>query len=85
VRFECAPAAELTLTIAARWPEREDRRHLDDAVAAAVVDVLASSDTPRLRCAVTLVAIEWTEASTLAFYCATAAAMTTLRDNHAWT
>jgi hypothetical protein len=88
VRFDCAPADELSVVVGASWPTgiTVERSRMDDAVAAAVLDVLSANEAAGLRCAVTLVEIKWTGTapSDVAFYRATARAMTTLRDAHPW-
>jgi hypothetical protein len=89
VRFECAPADGLTFELRAPWPEHltpEDRSRLVDAMVAAVVDVLATGDTPHLGCALACVGVEWDDvaSSEQSFYAATRAALTALRDEEAW-
>jgi hypothetical protein len=89
VRFECAPAEELAVTVRVSWPPgtTTERSRLDDAVAAAVIDALAAGESPCQRCVVTLVDAKWSGAGDdeTAFYLATLRAMTTLRDAHPWT
>lgn len=89
VRFECAPAEELAFEMRAVWPAQLGTaycRLLHDAMSAAIVDVLVAADEAHVGCALICAEIKWDEvaSSERAFYLATSAAMTALREQQKW-
>jgi hypothetical protein len=64
VKFECAPAKELSLDVVAQWPStvpEEYRSLLELAIAEGVADVLLDGLHQHTGCAVTLVKIGYNE------------------------
>jgi hypothetical protein len=89
VRFECAPAQSLVFEMRVQWPPHltaDYRRLLEEAIGAAIVDALVAADRPHIGCSLTCTHVKWDDvaSSEFAFYRATRAAMTTLRDSEKW-
>lgn len=85
VRFECAPAQELVFEMRGEWPHglaSDYCRLLHDAMSAAIVDVLVTTDDPHMGCSLSCSAVKWDDvtSSERSFYLATKAAMTALRE-----
>jgi hypothetical protein len=83
VRFECFPADHLVFNTQAKWPAHltaDYCRLLQDAMSAAIVDVLVATDYPHVGCSLLCVEVKWDDvaSSERAFYRATRAAMTML-------
>jgi hypothetical protein len=89
VRFDCVPADGLSFEMRAQWPPHLTGDYtplLERAMCAAVVDVLVAADDPHVGCAITCTDVRWDDvtSSERAFYRATRAAMTALREQHKW-
>ena len=89
VRFDCVPSENLSVEMRARWPANlatDYCRLVEDAIRAAIVDVLVAVDVPFVGVAITCIDVKWDDitSSEVAFYRAAKGAMTSLRDQHTW-
>jgi hypothetical protein len=80
VRFECAPADDLSFQVRASWPStvsQGDRTHADLGIAEGVADILLEGLYQYSGCAIVLVDVRWDDvgSSVAAFMKATKSAM----------
>jgi hypothetical protein len=80
VRFECAPADDLSFQVRASWPttvSEGDRTHVELGIAEGVADMLLEGVYQHSGCAVVLVDVRWDDvgSSVAAFMRATKSAM----------
>jgi len=80
VRFECAPADDLSFQVRASWPStvsEGDRTHVELGIAEAVADILLEGVYQQSCCAIVLVDVRWDDvgSSVAAFMRATKSAM----------
>ena len=80
VRFECAPADDLSFQVRASWPStvsEEDRTHVESGIAECVADILLEGLYQHSGCVVVLVDVRWDDvgSSVAAFMSATKSAM----------
>jgi hypothetical protein len=73
----------------AQWPPQvaaDDRSRVHDAICVAIVDTLVAAEYPHVGCSLTCTEVKWDDvtSSAFAFYRATRAAMTTLREQEKW-
>jgi hypothetical protein len=80
VRFECAPADDLSFQVRASWPttvSEGDRAHVELGIAEGVADILLEGVYQHSGCAIVLVDVRWDDvgSSVAAFMGATKSAM----------
>jgi hypothetical protein len=80
VRFECAPADDLSFQVRASWPttvSEGDRTHVELGIAEGVADILLEGVYQHSGCAIVLVDVRWDDvgSSVAAFMSATKSAM----------